>query len=1000
MRPPRTVRFQRPPPPSVEEEPVSLSRELNGLNKLGEKPGVEGTCARGAVDQYPIILTADSSTSASPPIANVPGMGNVSSDDNSNGPRTPPLRSPEYVERVDSKSHRRSRTSESGGRSSRSKSIERPRHQEPGVRINGSKSNEHSCISDQSTRPLRSKSIERPRNSEPVGRTSAPSKPSERSRVPEPEVRIPRSRSIERSRRPEPVGHTSDSKLNERSHHSESSVRASDPKINERSRAQEPEVRTPRSKSSERSRHSQPVGRASDSRLNERPRHAEPTVRATGSKSNHHERSRAPETRIPRSQSNERPRHSEPSRTFSSKANERSERPPRPRSPPSSGSSKPRERHHSTRDSFPIRSRPHSLSLSSGNETVYITINSARGSESDKSHHRGRVHSKDRSSFGRSNSGRHSASVARPVPDRSERPRSETIGYMSDSAAARSRSISQHQRAQPAQSTQPAQSAQPAAVPTVTENLPVENPPRIPTLAERVEERLRSAITKAPEVPQVPTLAERVEERLRLAGAKLPRVPTLSERLEEKLSLRHARHESGSHSDTEAPSRAPDSPSRGHHVSSLRSQERLPTSRPRATSVTSGTAPPHAVIRTLTSNTAPASRAPSTTRTTSRSKSPDNTLAVSTRSSREPSTQRSIPGQSALVQYNQPQKRAQNVPGIYISPCPRTTPLAGYEDWYTLKGLTHIDICPSCMSQIAHSRFRDLFIPSLAKPPTEAVSCVFSIPWNRLAWTQMIQKQHDSLEMLYQMTRPPPGTNPCSGRIITEQTWYRVLDPDTGAFLPRFHICSSCARNVRVLMPSHRDTFQPCEEPQERVCDFATTSPRFVQYIDLLDTAASRAEADPTRRPESREFLSYARRKVVLRDCSRDKPIMSTWHYITALPELSVCEDCYDDVVWPLAKAHHPIARMFSTSMRLLPGDGPNRCREATCQLYSPRMRTRLRDAVRNEDFESLKSISLRRFEAERRFKDRTDELLEAEKKGFDCKEEMKKAEEEWKRWE
>lgn len=338
--------------------------------------------------------------------------------------------------------------------------------------------------------------------------------------------------------------------------------------------------------------------------------------------------------------------------------------------------------------------------------------------------------------------------------------------------------------------------------------------------------------------------------------------------------------------------------------------------------------------------------------------------------------------------------------GICTTACPRSVPVAGYTDWYTLKGLTHLDICPTCMSQIAHSRFRDFFIPSLPKPATQKTRCAFSLPWTRLAWAQMIKKKHDSLEMLYQMTRPPPGTRPCPGRIVTDQTWYRIVDPETNQYLPRFHICGACARNVRILMPTHRDTFHPTSEPQERVCDFVTTSPRFVQYIDLLDSAATRAEVDPSRRPDTREFMTYARRKIVLRDCRRDRPTLSTWHYIPALPELSVCEDCYDEVVWPLAKAHHPIARSFSTSMRVLPGDAPNRCREASCQLYSGRMRARFRELVVKGDFAALKSVALRRFEAERRFRDRREELLVAEEKGYDCDEEMRKAVEEWKRWE
>lgn len=94
----RSVRFRWPPVPCVEEEPASLARELHGLSKLSEKPGVEGTCRRGTVDQYPVILAPDSPlpTPTTPPSdLATPGLGNVSSDDSSSGPRTPSPQVPE-----------------------------------------------------------------------------------------------------------------------------------------------------------------------------------------------------------------------------------------------------------------------------------------------------------------------------------------------------------------------------------------------------------------------------------------------------------------------------------------------------------------------------------------------------------------------------------------------------------------------------------------------------------------------------------------------------------------------------------------------------------------------------------------------------------------------------------------------------------------------------------------------------------------------------------------
>ncbi|KAJ5086519.1 hypothetical protein NUU61_007826 [Penicillium alfredii] len=530
-------------------------------------------------------------------------------------------------------------------------------------------------------------------------------------------------------------------------------------------------------------------------------------------------------------------------------------------------------------------------------------------------------------------------------------------------------------------------------------------PPSVSTVSTRVPETLPTRGSGSP--PSVSTVSMRMPETL-------PPGPTLAERIEEKLRQRQERRESGSMSDAESRARAasvkPPSTVSGNSnrtsAPSLPSQEiyratsqRSSYSRPRTASVP--VPPGGSGIRSSSGTRQPLRPGSSDEvqtvlrRHTTPQSASDRSQAQSVQSS-QPSTASSRPTSMSSA----PQQ-ASNPAGLCVSPCPRSVPVAGYQDWYTLRGLPHLDICPSCMNQVAHSRYRNFFIPSLVKPPNQKTRCAFANPWARLAWAQMIKKQHDSLEMLYQMTRPPPGARGCPGRIASEQNWYRIVDPDTGKYLPRFQVCGSCVRNVRILMPSHRETFEASPEPQARVCNFLTSSPRFVQYIDLLDAAASRADASSTRsRPDPRPFIAYARRKVVLRDCPRDKPVLTTWHYIPSLPELCVCEDCYDEVVWPLAKSRRPIARMFSTAMRLLPGDGPNNCREASCQLYSARMRARFRDTVDRDDFAALRSVTLRRFEAERRFRDRADELLDAEGRGYDCNEEMRKAIAEWRRWE
>ncbi|KAJ5817818.1 hypothetical protein N7447_007826 [Penicillium robsamsonii] len=575
---------------------------------------------------------------------------------------------------------------------------------------------------------------------------------------------------------------------------------------------------------------------------------------------------------------------------------------------------------------------------------------SRRPSVPDRGGARAPVHDKThlqppKPSIGRSNSARHAPSATRPMPERFRR--EPSLGYLSDSATTCNRPPSQPQ----------------APVPTV----PVSALANAPTLAERIDEKLRQRQEQRdpgsmsdPEMRQIPTAVRPVKPvPLDMSLPPPPPAP--------------------------APASASHSPSRGPPpVQTQRAQQEVPpASRARATSVTM---PP---TRSMSGSRHPSQSATEMVKSTSNQVAtqlnPDRSLAP-TAPTRALDTSPQRPGSV----------------GLGLSPCPRTIAVSGYQDWYTLKGLTHLDICPSCMSQIAHSRYRDYFIPSTSKPAGQKTRCAFANAWTRLAWAQMIKKQHDSLELLYQMTRPPPGTRACPGRIVAEQYWYRIYDPETGGDLAGFNVCNSCARNIRILMPSHRDTFQPNPDPAERVCDFVTSSPRFVKFIDLLDGSASRAESDSsrTRRPDTREFLNYARRKVVLRDCRRDRPALSRWHFIPSLPEMCVCEDCYDEVVWPLARLNHPIACMVTTKMRILPGDGPGRTREASCQLYSPRMRAKFRDAVVRDDFGLLRSIAQRRVEAERRFLDRREELLVAQSKGYDCDEEMRKAVDEWRRWE
>jgi hypothetical protein len=63
-------------------------------------------------------------------------------------------------------------------------------------------------------------------------------------------------------------------------------------------------------------------------------------------------------------------------------------------------------------------------------------------------------------------------------------------------------------------------------------------------------------------------------------------------------------------------------------------------------------------------------------------------------------------------------------------------------------------------------------------------------------------------------------------------------------------------------------------------------------------------------------------------------------------------------------------------------------------------MRAKFRKAVQNQDFAYLKATALARYEAEIKFRDRRERLLDDIKRGRDCDAELRKNAEEWKQYE
>jgi hypothetical protein len=90
-----------------------------------------------------------------------------------------------------------------------------------------------------------------------------------------------------------------------------------------------------------------------------------------------------------------------------------------------------------------------------------------------------------------------------------------------------------------------------------------------------------------------------------------------------------------------------------------------------------------------------------------------------------------------------------------------------------------------------------------------------------------------------------------------------MVDSQTGLNVPKFAACSACVRNLEILMPPLQSTFRRQPGLQEKFCDLAVESPRFVQYVDILDAAATQCEYERYKYPDNGRFIDYLNESAI-----------------------------------------------------------------------------------------------------------------------------------------
>ncbi|ROW02933.1 hypothetical protein VSDG_01963 [Cytospora chrysosperma] len=284
--------------------------------------------------------------------------------------------------------------------------------------------------------------------------------------------------------------------------------------------------------------------------------------------------------------------------------------------------------------------------------------------------------------------------------------------------------------------------------------------------------------------------------------------------------------------------------------------------------------------------------------------------------------------------------------------------------WLTLPRSENFNICPSCYEQVfQQTEFRDLFIPAPFRTREREIACdLGTSPWYRIAWLMTRKYQRSDLRLLQGVADVLTREKiPCYGDVRVSRIWYSITDPDTRRCIPDFQVCSPCAKAVEVLFPSLMGIFVPLDrpaEPKSGKCSlhFTPSRKRFLTYFDVFEKCHDRAMEERSA-PDSKRLAYNVNFWANVEECPREKPLRQEyWYTMADIPEMTVCEECFLDVVYPELVADvaartaasgedrvNSVARNFYRK--------PHHIKSATvCQMASPWMRQLFRSACRREN--------------------------------------------------
>ncbi|EAQ85965.1 hypothetical protein CHGG_07218 [Chaetomium globosum CBS 148.51] len=288
----------------------------------------------------------------------------------------------------------------------------------------------------------------------------------------------------------------------------------------------------------------------------------------------------------------------------------------------------------------------------------------------------------------------------------------------------------------------------------------------------------------------------------------------------------------------------------------------------------------------------------------------------------------------------------------------------GSEQFLTLKRAENFEICPGCYRVLfANTEFQHMFVPAPIRTGEQLISCDFGAsPWYRIAYLLTLKHDFPDLRLLQGIASVAARTQACAGSKSASRVWYSMMAPNSRRPIPRFNVCLSCTKMIEVLLPNLAGIFVPLSshEATHNICElhYVPERKRFFDYFEEMKTTSDKALTRRTA-PDLMELVDRVREISIHDECLRNTPISNyKWHIMERVPEFTVCEECFNAVVWPMIEDEDngsEMPRNFYKYRQTKP--------LAACQLYSDRMRRVFLEACKYDDFEFLTSCVLNRLQ-------------------------------------